>query len=90
MKVSVFLLSPSDHYPGRNKNCKGLSILDCAGLYWNVLGFTGLNWAELGCNEMYCQGCPCDLGDPGYPGGPGCPGDPGDQYDLGGQICQSE
>ena len=68
--------------------------MDCARLYWDVLGFTGLYWAAPGCNEMYCQGGPggpCDLGDPGDSGGPGGPDGPGGQGCLGGsgdQVCQ--
>ena len=39
-------------------------------------------WAALGCNELYCQGVPCDPGGPcdlGYPGDSGDPGGPGGQ-----------
>ena len=38
-----------------------------------VLGCTGLYWAALGCNKLYCQGgqdCPGGQGGPCGPGGP--------------------
>ena len=28
-----------------------LNVLCCTGLYWAVIGYIGLHWAELGCTE---------------------------------------
>ena len=51
--------------------------MGCSGLYWTVLGFTGL--IAWGGHWSGGSGDPGDPGDPGNPGGPGGSGGQDDQ-----------